>query len=251
VVDDKQLERVRKLLAQAVDPAATAEEAEAFNVKAAELLARYGIDDALVAASGNGPGEQIEAREIAIERPYGVPKGNLLHAVAKFNNAEVVLTTVGKGPWATVHHATLVGYSSDLDRVVFLYTRLLMQAVPLMLSKPPVEIGSDGRPRKVNTSAYRYDQLEGFRVAVQERLETARDRTVQEVQAQDAGQSVALVLRSRAQDVEAFVAKTLSEAQPGARRTPGENGFARGYQAGRNADLQHTRVDGPKQVDGA
>jgi hypothetical protein len=251
VVDDKMLELARKLLAKAADPAATAEEADIYNVKAAELLVRHGIDEALLAASGNGPGEQIEAREIAIERPYGLSKGNLLHAVAKVNNAEVVLTTVGKGSWATVHHATLVGYPSDLDRVVFLYTRLLMQAAPLMLKKPPVEIDSDGQRWTLNTSAYRYDLLEGFRVAVQQRLQAAHDRTVQEVQAQDGGQSVALVLRSRAWDVEAFVANTLSDAKAGARRTPGQSGFARGYQAGRNADLQHTRVDGRKQVDGA
>jgi Protein of unknown function (DUF2786) len=46
------LERVRKLLAQAEDSAVTAAEAEAFNAKAAELIARHGIDGAHLAASG-------------------------------------------------------------------------------------------------------------------------------------------------------------------------------------------------------
>ena len=51
--DDK-LARIRKLLAQAEDPAATAAEAEAFNAKAAELMARHGVDAALLAASDPG-----------------------------------------------------------------------------------------------------------------------------------------------------------------------------------------------------
>ena len=46
--DDK-LARIRKLLAQAEDPAATTAEAEAFNAKAAELMARHGVDATLLA----------------------------------------------------------------------------------------------------------------------------------------------------------------------------------------------------------
>jgi hypothetical protein len=38
------LDRVRKLLAKAEDDAVTPEEAEALTAKAAELMARYGID---------------------------------------------------------------------------------------------------------------------------------------------------------------------------------------------------------------
>ena len=53
--DDK-LARIRKLLAQAEDPAATAAEAEAFNAKAAELMARHGVDAALLAAADPGRG---------------------------------------------------------------------------------------------------------------------------------------------------------------------------------------------------
>ena len=54
------LERVRKLLAKAEDSGVTAAEAEVFNAKAAELIARHGIDAALLAAAG-APGTRSGA----------------------------------------------------------------------------------------------------------------------------------------------------------------------------------------------
>ena len=48
--DTSALERVRKLLAKAEDPACTPAEAAALNDKAAELIAKYGVDRALLAA---------------------------------------------------------------------------------------------------------------------------------------------------------------------------------------------------------
>ena len=45
------LERVRKLLAKAESAGVTGPEAEALTAKAAELMARYGIDRALLAAA--------------------------------------------------------------------------------------------------------------------------------------------------------------------------------------------------------
>ena len=47
--DSAMLDRIRKLLAQAEDDAVTPAEAEAFTAKAAELMARYGIDREMLA----------------------------------------------------------------------------------------------------------------------------------------------------------------------------------------------------------
>ncbi|MEV4705532.1 DUF2786 domain-containing protein [Actinoplanes sp. NPDC049316] len=49
---DRLLERVRKLLAKAESPACTPAEAEAFTAEAAELIAKYGVDQALLAGAG-------------------------------------------------------------------------------------------------------------------------------------------------------------------------------------------------------
>jgi Protein of unknown function (DUF2786) len=48
---DTMPEKVRKLLAKAEDPGCTAEKAEALNDEAAELIAKYGVDLALLAAA--------------------------------------------------------------------------------------------------------------------------------------------------------------------------------------------------------
>ena len=50
-MSDAILDKVRKLLAKAEDPACTPAEAEAFTAKAAELIAKYGVDSALLAAA--------------------------------------------------------------------------------------------------------------------------------------------------------------------------------------------------------
>jgi hypothetical protein len=48
-MSEAMLSKVRKLLAQAEDPACTPAEAAAFMAKATELIARYGVDRALLA----------------------------------------------------------------------------------------------------------------------------------------------------------------------------------------------------------
>ena len=49
--NDKWLIRIRALLAQAEDPAATPAEAETFLAKATKLIAKLGIDTAMLAAT--------------------------------------------------------------------------------------------------------------------------------------------------------------------------------------------------------
>ena len=79
---DTMLEKVRKLLAKAEDPGCTPAEAAALNDKAAELIAKYGVDRALLAATTTGrrPGRRPgRVRSIA---PYALDKAGLLGTVA-------------------------------------------------------------------------------------------------------------------------------------------------------------------------
>ena len=71
------LDRVRKLLAKAEAEGVTPPEAEALTAKAAELMARYGIDRARLAASEPGtdrPGSRI----IDIANPWAQVRAHLL-----------------------------------------------------------------------------------------------------------------------------------------------------------------------------
>src|SRR4051794_35012987 len=63
---DVVLDKVRKLLAKAEDPACSPAEAEALTAKATELIAKYGVDQALLAA-------RDPARDSVVDRMIEVP----------------------------------------------------------------------------------------------------------------------------------------------------------------------------------
>src|SRR4029453_10342515 len=68
---DSMLDKVRKLLAKAEDPGCTPAEAAALNDKAAEIIAKYGVDRALLAAAAPeiGPGGEKKHLDLSAIRP--------------------------------------------------------------------------------------------------------------------------------------------------------------------------------------
>src|ERR1700759_5109194 len=94
---DPLLARVRKLLAMAEDPACTPAEAEAFTVKATELIAKYGVDQALLAAADPSV-DPVGDRMVTVVPPYARDKSALLAAVAAPLRCRVVhLSRPGSG----------------------------------------------------------------------------------------------------------------------------------------------------------
>ena len=71
------LDRVRKLLAKAEAEGVTPPEAEALTAKAAELMARYGIDRARLAAS-HPDTDRPDSRVIDIKNPWAQVRAHLL-----------------------------------------------------------------------------------------------------------------------------------------------------------------------------
>jgi hypothetical protein len=107
---DRLLERVRKLLLKAEANGVTPEEAQAFTAKAAVLMAKYGIDRALLAADRPGtdaPGNRI----VDVGNPWARVKAHLLCGLAAALRCQCVLLATGTG--SKVH---MFGYSSDLER---------------------------------------------------------------------------------------------------------------------------------------
>ena len=115
------LERVRKLLAKAEDDSVTPAEAEALTAKAAELMARYGIDRALLAAARPETDRPAD-RMIDVTEPVGrrarAPAGRAGHRAA------LPVRTAAGADRERVH---VFGYASDLERAELLYTSLLVQ----------------------------------------------------------------------------------------------------------------------------
>src|SRR3954447_6243861 len=164
---DPQLERIRKLLAKAEDPAVTEAEAEAYNRKAAELVARYGIDQAMLAAAGAG--DEIGTLKIPISDPYSRDKASLLTSVAYPLRCRTLLHRLGQ----RVESVTVCGCRSDMGRVELLFTSLLLQAGTQLTRVRP-----GGLFPGESLAAYRRTWLHGFARAVHERLSHAEQEAV-------------------------------------------------------------------------
>src|SRR5690606_33123783 len=129
--DQGQLSRIRKLLAQAEDAACTPEEAEAFTAKAAALMARHGIDEALVARE-DPTRDPLGDRVIDLLAPYAREKGTLGAVVAETLRCRAVLRrhreTARSGDPTTSHALHLFGHAGDLARAEIMFTSLLVQS---------------------------------------------------------------------------------------------------------------------------
>jgi len=111
-------------------------EAEALTAKAAELMARYGIDRARLAATRpdtDRPGSRV----IDISNPWAQVRAHLLAGLAGAMRCQCVLLSTN-GPGARIH---VFGYASDLERADILYTSLLLQMAH-GLTRPSFRPGS-------------------------------------------------------------------------------------------------------------
>jgi hypothetical protein len=169
--DERMLSRIRALLAKA-EATEYAEEAEALSARAQELMAKYSIDQALLAAD-SGREDQPAGRRIAVDNPYEGPKTSLLQAVALANRCRVI--------WSKdVGLATVVGFAADLDAVEVLFTSLLVQANGAML-RAGARQDAYGRSR---TRAFRQSFLVSYAVRIGERLAEAAEHATQEAAAE-------------------------------------------------------------------
>ncbi len=234
------LAKVRKILAKAEDPAATPEEAETYTAKAAELMAAYGIDRALLAES-MPDSDVVGDRVVVLDAPYALDKAALLSSVAFELRCRAVRRIRYVGPRATKEVSIhLFGYDSDLVRVEILFTSLLLQAQTSLARTDP--------PPWESPAAYRRSWLAGFTAAVARRLRDAemRARDVAEESragtAAPSGRSVELVLVDRDRTVAAAVEAEYPRLGTARSRQLSGSGRRSGWQAGQRADLGGSRV---------
>lgn len=221
--DDKMLERVRSLLAKA-ERASTDHERDAYNAKAAELIAKYGIDEALAAAERHER-PAVGDRVIGMPAPFARDKALLLHAIAVPLGVQTVLTQ-RPGFDAAVH---LFGTESDLDRVEILFTSLLVQAMRELVRQRPTDPGE-------SVAAYRRSWLVGYAAKIKQRLEGVEVEAQQQAQAEHTGMSTELVLADRDQLVRQVMTERYPRLRQGRIRRSGR-GAADGAAAGQRADL--------------
>ncbi len=224
------LERVRKLLAMAEGDGVTTAEAEAFTEKAAGLMARYGIDRALLAAARPDT-DRPDNRLIDVPNPWADVRAHLLAGLVAAMRCQCVLLPARSGK--RVH---VFGYQSDLERAEMLYTSLLVQMAH-GLARAPVPATA----RSVR--AWRRSWLLGYTSAVISRVRAAEERAASDTDpARDGdGPSTALVLADRS----LVVRRHCEEAYPVTRKlriTYSGSGYRTGYAEGERADIGGKRL---------
>jgi uncharacterized protein DUF2786 len=225
------LGRVRKLLVKAEADGVTHAEAQALTAKAAELMAKYGIDRALLAARRPETDRPAD-RVIDIGNPWGRVQAHLLCGLAAALRCQCVILP-RTGPGSRIH---VFGFASDIERTDVLYTSLLIQMWQgLAATQPPAWAQS---PR-----AWRRSWLLGFATAVVARVRAAEQGAAQRAAGTVTGdgRSAALVLADRT----AIVERTLRAAYPVTRRsrvTYSGSGYGNGYAQGQRADIGASRL---------
>ena len=232
---DTMLNKIRKLLAKAEDPACTTAEAEALTSKAAELIAKYGVDRALLAAAAPET-DTVGDLVIDMPAPYAVDKCSMLAGVADALRCQSVRrearTATSRGRGFAMH---LFGFASDLERVDLLFTSLLVQAGQALAAAP--------LPSLESPAAYRRSWLAGYTIAIVARLRAAEKQAAEAADApSSAGRSVALVLADRSGEVTRAVAEAYPNLHFAPPRKLAGSGRYHGYAAGQRADLGGTRL---------
>ena len=222
---DATLIKVRKLLTLAENPAATPAESEAFTAKAAQLMADYGIDQALLAGASTTR-SAIGDRVIRFTAPYARDKCSLVCGVAHRMRCKAVI--LGDDLALSVH---LFGLESDLMCVEILTTSLLLQGARELAATPI--------PRSQNVAAYRRSWWAGFSSAIQRRLQLAESEAVQaaEQRSTESAGSVALVLADRSHEAEAAMNAAYPRLRNARRRQLSGGGSREGYASGQRANL--------------
>jgi Protein of unknown function (DUF2786) len=225
------LARVRKLLVKAEAAGVTPAEAQALTAKAAALMAKYGIDRALLAADRPETDRPAD-RVIDLGNPWARVQGHLLCGLASALRCQCVILS-RTGPGTRIH---VFGYSSDLERADVLYTSLLIQMWQGLAVTPLPD-------RVASARAWRRSWLLGFVTAVVARVRAAEEKAAHQAPGPetDGASRTALVLADRAE----VIRRTLRHAYPvtrTARVTYSGNGYGTGYSQGQRADIGASRL---------
>lgn len=229
---ERLLDRVRKLLAQAEDDAVTPAEAQAFTAKAAELMAKYGIDRALLAAD-QPETDQPANRMLDIDNPWAREKAHLLCGLASALRCQCILLNAAR-PGSRVH---IFGFGSDIERTDLLYTSVLIQMAHGLAGAKVPDWSSSAR-------AWRRSWLLGFATAVIARVRQAEQGAMAAASDSSASSDpdrTAIVLADRS----VVIRQHVEQAYPVTRKsrvTYSGSGYRDGYERGQRADLGGTRL---------
>jgi hypothetical protein len=228
-------ERVCKLLAQAADRSTTSDEAATFAARAAELIARYDLDEAVIRAeAGEDPeGVGLLRFEVSGRGGHGRYRVQALAYIAGAYGGLVVSEGNDSGPQDRT--MLIVGTASALEALKLLLPAFVLQmeqagARDARRAVAHLRQGARAAARRRFFRSF----LVGWGWSVRERIKQARGQIAEEVQ----GTTGALVLVTDADRVRAEFQRRFSDV--GKARSLGplsSEGAQAGAAAGERADL--------------
>lgn len=227
------LAKIRALLAKA-EATNFPEEAKAFSEKAQELMTKYAIDEAMLDSERPATERAVVVEHrFMVENPYAQAKITLLSRVAEANHCQVFMSkTPGKKP-ADPTGAVVVGFQSDIDMVLLLWTSLLIQCNREMATATrPASIGSTSQVR-----TWKKWFILGYADVIGLRLRRAETGVMTST-------STALVLADRSEKVSDYVTGKMRIKQ--GKRDRGafsRDGMAQGAEAAQRADLGNPKTE--------
>lgn len=243
-------EKIAKLLRKA--ESTTPEEAEALMAKAQELMTKYAIDEAMIAAARGlheSLGEVLK-EEFVLVGIYRFPMTRLTRAVMLSNDVEDIQLSgvnwrrIGGKMYKETVVLYGVGFKADLDRVRMLQTSLMLQA-----------LSAESAWWRENSNLYshlpkgkQHLAKRGFLFAFADgaylKMREATQRGKAAAEREHSEGSVALVLRDKSLAVKnAFEEMFPDRVDLKNRKSQGDL-FAQdsGFQAGQNADVGQTKL---------
>lgn len=219
---EKTLDRIRRLLAVAEHPNTGPEEAETYRERAYNLMAKYGVERAHLAAAGQIT-DELTSWALVVDGPHQPERIQLLAAVTNAKTCRVLSWKVADATYLMVS-----GYQSDIDAVQMLYVSLALQ-----MTKEVKNVTATWR-----VAAARKSFMLGFASRVGEKLREANKAATAEAPTSSTGTSTALVLRDR----QAAVDNYFNRQAPNTRSRKGPkigdaHAFLAGREAGDRADI--------------
>lgn len=206
--------KIRAMQVKAEDPATTPEERQLYLDKISELIVKYAIDEALLSA------DPTQVKDKIVYEKFDCPGLKTYRWEFIFLGCRIAEALKVKGFYETVYHTTadwkrtkdfklgLVGYSKDVEKVVFLWNALITQSMLFLNDHVAQEMSKEKWALYTGMQKYTYRRsfYTYFGKRVSERLSALYRKEAET----HSNESQALVLVDRTKLVDAWVDENMS-----------------------------------------
>lgn len=232
--DEKYVKRIADLLKMA--ESGDDDEARAAAQHAERLMARYGIDRAVAMSQAGTKNEAIVRKFVDLKGIYSKAFVIGYNTIGPVLNVQILVSGTGN-----TLRATVIGYESDVDNSITLFTSLMLQAQGSATKTLKNDWANYGNAsEKFN---YRRSHIVGFFEGARDRMENTRFQVFTETSGSE------LAVRDRMNDVADKVAEWYPELKMRRGMSVG-NGYGSGVAAGRQAMTGESQLKQRGQISG-